>query len=218
MESWQLAILVVVAYLIGALPSGLMLGRAHGVDLRQHGSGKTGATNVSRVIGRRAALVVFVADALKGALPVLLARLLVQDSNSQAIAIGLTACAALVGHIWSLWIRLFTGSWGGGRGVATGIGTMLAVNPIPALFGLAIGVPIMIATRYVSLGSIIGIIAGSLLMVALVALNGWSPWLAVYAVVAGGLVVVIHRDNIERLLKGTERKLTFKSKSNSPSG
>lgn len=218
MESWQLVLLIVLAYAIGALPNGLIMARAHGVDLSRHGSGKTGATNVSRVIGRRAALAVFVADALKGAVPVLLARLLAHDPNSEAIAVGLTACAALIGHIWSLWIRLLTGAWGGGRGVATGIGTMLAVNPIPALFGLAIGVPIMIATRYVSLGSIIGIIAGALLMVALVVLNRWSPWLAVYAVVAGGLVVVIHRDNIERLLNGTERKLSFKSKPNTPTG
>src|SRR5262249_32820523 len=91
MESWFLIILVPVAYLIGALPSGLIMGRAHGVDLRQHGSGKIGATNVSRVVGRRAALVVFVADAVKGAVPVLIARLIPwHDSNLEAIALGLT--------------------------------------------------------------------------------------------------------------------------------
>jgi glycerol-3-phosphate acyltransferase PlsY len=217
METWLLIILVPVAYLIGALPSGLIMGRAHGVDLRQHGSGKIGATNVSRVVGRRAAHVVFVADAVKGALPVLLARFISwHDPNNEAIAMGLTGMAALIGHIWSIWIRIFTGSWGGGRGVATGIGTMLAVNPIPALFGLAIGVPIMALTRYVSLGSIIGIIAGSILMVILVMINGWSAWLAIYAVVAGGLVIIIHRDNIERLMNGTERKLGAKINTERP--
>jgi glycerol-3-phosphate acyltransferase PlsY len=87
---------------------------------------------------------------------------------------------------------------------------MLMVNPLVALFGLAIGTPIMLITRYVSLGSIIGITCGCLLMVGLVVWQHLSLWLAVYAVVAGGLVIVIHHDNIERLLKGTERKLTFK--------
>ena len=136
MDWGMLAILVVAAYAIGALPSGLVIGFVHGKDLREHGSGKTGATNVSRVIGRRAAILVFVLDVLKGALPVGLARLATaNNSDIEVIAIGLTACAALIGHIWSLWIRLFTGKWGGGRGVATAIGTMLVVNPWVALIG-----------------------------------------------------------------------------------
>jgi glycerol-3-phosphate acyltransferase PlsY len=211
MDLWVLAILILAAYLIGALPSGMVIGALHGVDLRQHGSGKTGATNVSRVIGRRAALLVFVLDALKGALPVLIARLIDwHDPNIEAIAIGCTAVAALLGHVWSIWIRLFTGTWGGGRGVATAIGTMVAVNPWVALFGLLIGVPIIAISRYVSLGSILGVTAGSLLMVVLVFLQRLSPWLAVYALAAGGLVVVLHHDNIERLLKGTERKFSLK--------
>ncbi|HMA36761.1 MAG TPA: glycerol-3-phosphate 1-O-acyltransferase PlsY [Chloroflexia bacterium] len=210
MDLAKLGVLILAAYLVGALPNGLVIGFIHGKDLRQYGSGKTGATNVSRVIGRRAALLVFVLDALKGALPVLLARLIGwNDPNTEAIAIGCTACAALIGHIWSIWIRIFTGAWGGGRGVATGIGTMLVVNPWVALVGLGIGIPVIIITRYVSLGSIVGIGAGSLLMVVLVVLQHLSPWLAIYAVVAGGLVVVIHHDNIERLRNGTERKLTF---------
>lgn len=210
MDLVKLGILVIAAYLIGALPNGLIIGKIHGVDLRQHGSGKIGATNVNRVVGRRAALLVFVLDAIKGAIPVLAARLAGwHDPNQEAVAIGCTACAALVGHIWSLWIRLFTGTWGGGRGVATGIGTMIMVNPWVALFGALVGIPIIAVSRYVSLGSILGIAAGCVLMVILVVLQSLSPWLAVYAVVAGGLIIVIHYDNIQRLLKGTERKLTL---------
>jgi glycerol-3-phosphate acyltransferase PlsY len=214
MDWGTLAILGIAAYLIGALPTGLVVGMYHGKDLREHGSGKTGATNVSRVIGRRAALLVFVLDAIKGAVPVLIARWALHGNpDTEAIAIALTALAALVGHIWSIWIRLFTGAWGGGRGVATGIGTMLAVNPIPALFGLAVGVPLIIITRYVSLGSIVGVAAGSLLMVLFVVFDrSLSPWLAVYAVLNGALVVGIHYDNIQRLLNGTERKLTARER------
>jgi glycerol-3-phosphate acyltransferase PlsY len=210
MDLVKLVILVVAAYLIGAIPNGLIIGAIHGVDLRQHGSGKIGATNVNRVVGRRAALLVFVLDAVKGALPVLIARLIGwPDANTEAIAIGITAIAALAGHIWSLWIRVFTGSWGGGRGVATGIGTMFMVNPLVALFGLVVGVIVIVISRYVSLGSILGIIAGCLLMVILAFLNQFSPWLVVYALACGTLIIVIHHDNIERLLKGTERKLTW---------
>jgi acyl phosphate:glycerol-3-phosphate acyltransferase len=121
----------------------------------------------------------------------------------------------LIGHVWSIWIRLFTGAWGGGRGVATAIGTMLMVNPWVALFGLAVGIAVIWVSRYVSLGSILGIAAGCVLMVILVALQHSSPWLAVYAVVVGGAVIVIHHDNIERLLHGTERKFSLKSRQRS---
>ena len=208
MDFVKLVILILAAYLIGAVPNGLIIGRMHGVDLRQHGSGKIGATNVNRVVGRRAALVVLLLDALKGALAVLLARLAGwPDPNAEAIAIACTAVAALTGHIWSVWIRAFTGRWGGGRGVATGIGTMLIVNPFVVLFGLVVAIPVILIWRYVSLGSILGIVAGSTLMVLLVVLQRLSPWLAVYAVVAGAYIIVIHYDNIQRLLTGTERKL-----------
>ncbi|MGI8588449.1 MAG: glycerol-3-phosphate 1-O-acyltransferase PlsY [Chloroflexia bacterium] len=214
MDFTRLAILSILAYLIGAIPTGLIIGKLNGVDLREHGSGKTGATNVSRLVGRRAALLVFVLDAAKGALPVAIARLVGWGGNAdaEAVAIGCTAFAALAGHIWSVWIRIWAGKWGGGRGVSTAVGTMLMVNPLTALFGLAVAVPVILISRYVSLGSIIGIIAGGLLMITLVAFAHYSIWLAVYVVVAGGLVVLIHHDNIERLLKGTERKLSFKSR------
>ncbi len=208
MDLVKLGILILAAYLIGAVPNGLIIGKMHGVDLRQHGSGKIGATNVNRVVGRRAALVVLLLDALKGTLAVLLARLAGwPDPNAEAIAIGCTAVAALTGHIWSVWIRVFTGRWGGGRGVATGIGTMLIVNPFVVLFGLVVAIPVILIWRYVSLGSILGIVAGCALMVLLVVLQRLSPWLAVYAVVAGAYIIIIHYDNIQRLLTGTERKL-----------
>ncbi len=146
MDFTKLAILTVLAYLIGAIPTGLIIGKLKGVDLREHGSGKTGATNVSRLVGRRAALLVFVLDAAKGALPVAIARLVGWGGNAdaEAVAIGCTACAALAGHIWSVWIRIWAGKWGGGRGVSTAVGTMLMVNPLTALFGLAVAVPVIL--------------------------------------------------------------------------
>src|SRR5437016_2074015 len=122
----QLGLLIGVAYLLGAIPNGLLIAwRVGRRDLREHGSGKTGATNTLRVIGRRAAGAVFALDMAKGLLAVGLARLLPwPDDTWLGLAMGAAALAAIIGHVWSIWIRLFSGSWGGGRGVATAIGVM----------------------------------------------------------------------------------------------
>ena len=211
MEWLQLALVVVVAYALGAIPNGLLVSRRMGRDLREHGSGKTGATNALRVLGRGPAVVVLALDAAKGALAVALARILLwPDATWLGTALGVAALAAVVGHIWSVWIRLFFGAWGGGRGVATCIGVMLVVHPLVALAGLVIGVTVIALTRYVSLASILAVTAGLGLTVLLVTLDqipaAFLPW----AVVLGALVVAVHYDNIDRLLRGTERKIGSK--------
>ncbi len=208
MEWLQLGLLVLGAYLLGAIPNGLIVSLRLGRDLREHGSGKTGATNALRVIGRRAAAVVFILDAAKGIIPILVARALPwPDDAWLGVAMGGAAVAVIVGHCWSIWIRLFSGKWGGGRGVSTAVGVMLMVHPLAALIGFGVGIAVILVSRYVSLGSIVGVSVG-LLAVAVLALIQQIPlWFFPWAVVAGLLVVLLHRDNIERLLKGTERKL-----------
>jgi glycerol-3-phosphate acyltransferase PlsY len=208
MQWLELILLMVVAYLLGSIPNGLVIGLSRGRDLRDHGSGKTGATNTLRVVGRRAAAMVFVLDVAKGAIPVLIARVLPwPDDTWVGIAMGSAAVAAIIGHIWSVWIRLFTGKWGGGRGVATIFGAMLLVFPLAAVIGLLVGIGVIVVSRYVSLGSIVGVGAGILVLLLFVVLQqiplGFLPW----GVAGGLLVVAVHHDNIQRLLKGTERKI-----------
>jgi len=139
MEWLKLFSVMLVAYLLGSFPSGLIIGLRLGRDLREHGSGKTGATNALRSIGRRAAIIIFLLDMGKGMLAVLIARLVPWPNDTWAsIAMGGAAAAAIVGHIWSIWIRLFTGKWAGGRGVATVFGAMLAVHPLAAVIGMIV--------------------------------------------------------------------------------
>jgi glycerol-3-phosphate acyltransferase PlsY len=208
MEWLKLGLLIVGGYLLGAIPWGLIVSLRLGRDLRQHGSGKTGATNTLRVIGRRAAAVVFILDAAKGIIPVLIARALSwPDDTWLGIAMGGAAVATIVGHCWSIWIRLFSGKWGGGRGVSTAIGVMIMVHPLAALIGFVVGIGTILVSRYVSLGSIVGVSVGLLSLVVLVFAQQIPLWFFPWGLIAGLLVVVLHRDNIERLLKGTERKL-----------
>lgn len=208
MEWLTLGVLIVGSYLLGAVPWGLLVSLRLGRDLRQHGSGKTGATNALRVVGRRAAAVVFLLDAAKGIIPVLVARALPwPDDTWLGIAMGGAAVAAIVGHCWSLWIRLFSGKWGGGRGVATAVGVMIMVHPLAALIGFGVGIGVILVSRYVSLGSIVGVSVGLLSLGVLVFAQQIPLWFFPWGLIAGLLVVILHRDNIERLLKGTERKL-----------
>lgn len=208
MDWLWLLVVVVVAYLLGSIPNGLMIGLRFGRDLREYGSGKTGATNTLRVVGKRAAAAVFLLDAAKGAIPVLIARLLPWSSDGwMAWAMGAAAAAAIIGHIWSIWIRIFTHKWGGGRGVATIFGAMLLVNPIAAVAALIVGIVVIAISRYVSLGSIIGISSGVLILLLLVFLQQIPLTFLPWGIACGLLVVLAHWDNIQRLLKGTERKL-----------
>ena len=208
MEWLKLGLLILGAYLLGSIPFGLLIGLRLGRDPRQHGSGKTGATNMLRVLGKRAAGAVFGLDAAKGALAVLAARLIPwPDETWMGLAMGCAVAAVILGHIWSIWIRLFTGKWGGGRGVATAVGATLLVHPLAALIGLIVGVAVIGISRYVSLGSIIGVSVGVLAVVVFAFLQqvpfGFLPW----GLGMGLLIIGIHRDNIERLMKGTERKI-----------
>jgi glycerol-3-phosphate acyltransferase PlsY len=181
----------------------MIVARLYGnVDLTAYGSGRTGATNVLRTLGKGAAAVAFVGDFLKGALAVLAVRLLIAPENSWAELIA--AAAAVLGHSYSMFI-----GFKGGRGVVTGMGATIVaapVTPVLMLIAFFIGVLTIATTRYVSLGSVIGCTLAGLLLCWLAFTTGNPTW-AVWGVVLGGFIVLAHRDNIERLLAGTERKL-----------
>jgi glycerol-3-phosphate acyltransferase PlsY len=127
------------------------------------------------------------------------------------LASVIAAAAVIAGHVWSLYLRLLTGAWGGGRGVATAMGAMFVVNPLVTGVALAVGIPTMLISRYVSLGSIVGAVASGLAIILLVLL-GDMPAPSLLFIILVVFVILAHRDNIERLLKGTERKLGERAK------
>ena len=201
---------VVLAYLLGSIPNGMILAGLRGVDLRTVGSGKTGATNASRVLGCGAGLLVLAADAAKGALAVWGAGLLPWPTDGWHVtAQGAAAVAVVAGHCWSVWLRLFTRKWSGGRGVATALGVILAIHPLAAVIATGVAVGVILVTRYVSLGSLVGATVGALAVVVLVLLQWLSPWFVPTALVVAPMIIALHHDNIRRLVAGTERKLTF---------
>ena len=192
-------ILVPVSYLLGSLPIGLIAGWAFKrVDVREHGSGKTGMTNVLRTAGAPAAILVLLLDMSKAVLAVVLARVLTDSPGVETAA----ALAALIGHNWSVFIR-----FQGGRGTAPGWGALVILSPIAGLVATVIGTFLVATTRYVSLGSIMAASLGSITLIILSAI-GYVPieymW---FGIIGGSLVVFNHRDNIQRLINGTERKM-----------
>jgi glycerol-3-phosphate acyltransferase PlsY len=192
-----------VGYLLGSIPSGLLIGRwLGGVDIRDYGSGRTGATNAMRSLGARGFALTFAADAGKAIVAVLIARAIAGDAAGPAVAESVAAVAAVAGHNWSLYI-----GFGGGRGVACSFGAMLMLFWPGALVGLVAAAGLILTTRYVSLGSIAGTVVGLIATLLEVVLGVLSPALAAFALVTAVLVIGSHRDNIQRLLAGTERKI-----------
>lgn len=220
-----LAAITVLAYLIGAVPVGYVVARINNVDITAAGSGKIGTTNVLRSVGRRAAAAVLVGDYLKGSLAVLMARLVagaftgsggrveIAGFGVQVVTLAsiLAAVAAVSGHVWSIYLRVLQGKWRGGRGVATAQGAMLVVNPLILVAALVVGIPTIVISRYVSLGSIVGAVAGGLALVLFVA-TGQMDQLSLLFIVLCIFIIVAHRDNIQRLLNGTERKIGERAK------
>jgi glycerol-3-phosphate acyltransferase PlsY len=196
----QAILAAVVGYLLGSIPTGMIVARIYrNVDLTAHGSGRTGATNVLRTLGTGAAAIAFAGDFLKGMLAVLIAKFLIAPDNTWIWMIA--AIAAVVGHSYSIFI-----GFKGGRGVVTAFGATVVAAPVLILISFVIGVLFVAATRYVSVGSVIGAVLGGLLMCGLAYTQSDPAW-ALWGVLVGGFIVVAHRDNIERLRAGTERKL-----------
>jgi len=188
-------IVVVVAYLLGSIPFGYLIVRGKsGADIRETGSGGTGATNVSRRAGKAAGVLTLLLDAAKGCVAVLMAKALGGDDWVIAVA----AIAALVGHIFPVWL-----GFRGGKGVATGVGIFLVLAPVALLCAGVVFVAIVVLTRYVSLGSI----TAAILIPVLVWFQVDSRPLLIAAIVGAALIVFAHRGNIQRLASGTESRI-----------
>jgi acyl phosphate:glycerol-3-phosphate acyltransferase len=194
-------LLVVVGYLVGSIPVGVIVARVSGgPDPRTIGSGRTGGTNSLRALGRKWAAVVVAGDLAKGALPVLLTRVL---TGGDALAEVIVAGAAVLGSVRSIFLN-----FSGGRGVGTGVGTMLVIQPLAVILAAPVFFLVILATRYVSLGSLLGSAAmfPAMLLIWAVA-SGWvPPAYLLWAAVGPLLIWLAHADNIERLLHGKERK------------
>ncbi|OIQ13003.1 glycerol-3-phosphate 1-O-acyltransferase PlsY [Neomoorella thermoacetica] len=193
---WLLAL--VVAYLIGSIPTAYVVGRyLYGFDIRRRGSGNVGATNTLRTMGTIPGLVVLGVDALKGVLAVLLGQAL----GGPALVI-LAALMAIVGHNWSIFLE-----FQGGRGVATTAGALLAMAPLALFWAFLIWLAVVIFSRYISLGSIVAAAVAPFLVIYF-----HRPWpYVLFTFVAAALVIYRHRPNIKRLLAGTEHKLGERS-------
>ena len=196
-----------VAYLLGSIPTGYLVGRARGVDVRKVGSGNIGATNAFRTLGTTAGALVLLADALKGwvaakLVPIIVRRLLaptsLQDSASQEYLSIITGIVAILGHNYTCWLH-----FKGGKGIATSAGVLAALTPITFMVGLATWLVVCAATRYVSLGSI----AAALVLPIATWLAGYSFRLVAITAVMAILAIYKHKGNIERLLNGTESRI-----------
>jgi glycerol-3-phosphate acyltransferase PlsY len=211
----KFVILIIGAYLLGSIPFGLIIAKAHGKDLRSIGSGNIGATNLSRALGRKWAYLCFLLDVTKGLLPMVVAAGFVSSPPtvaelSLALAVG---CAAILGHIFPIYVK-----FKGGKGVATSFGVALGFWPyytICAAAAFLIWLVVVLLCRYISLASIIASVAFPVTLVSVIVLtprwNFANLWpLLIVAVVIPIMVIVRHRENIKRLIAGTETRILQK--------
>ena len=203
---WQYALAIGVGYLAGSIPFGWIAGKAtRGIDVRDFGSGATGATNVLRTLGVKSFLLVLVADALKGYIPVLAMWYIAEPHVGSDTAHGLQVAAgvaAIIGHDWPLYI-----GWRGGKGVATSYGAMAGLL-FPLSLGLVVlAILIVLTFRYMSLMSVTTIPVGSAILVALALADRAPLAYATFGLLATLLVLFRHRENIRRLLAGKEPKI-----------
>jgi glycerol-3-phosphate acyltransferase PlsY len=199
---WPLVGLL-VAYVMGSFPSAYLAGKSRGIDLRQHGSGNLGATNVVRVLGAKIGAVVFIVDILKGFLPVFFVPRLIDTPHPELFALAL-GVAAILGHVKPVFLL----GKGGGKGVATAAGVFLGLAWLPATIACAVWLIVFLVWRYVSLASLA---AAAALPIAFLA-TGWAPsnvlfWMSVVVAV---FVFYTHRANIGRLRRGEEHNFRRK--------
>jgi acyl phosphate:glycerol-3-phosphate acyltransferase len=204
-----IAAVLVAAYLAGSIPFSLLIARAvGGIDLRQHGSGNVGATNVGRLLGWKWGIVALILDALKGLLPTGLLPLLFSDAGVRGhLAVG-CGLAAILGHMFPCWL-----GFRGGKGVATSLGVVLMLAPWGGLAAAGVFAVCFAIWRYVSLGSIIAAMAFAIVQFVLLRPDPFSSlkWsLAAFSIAVPMLVILRHRSNIVRLLRGEEKKFVAK--------
>jgi len=219
-----LAIIILLSYLAGSIPTSIIVTKvARGIDIRQHGSGNAGGTNVMRVLGWKQGLLVILFDALKGAFAVVvIARLYygplpfenVSPFDDFTLVQILAGIAAVIGHVWTIFAR-----FKGGKGIATALGILLMLATIDMLIGIGVFIVVVTISRYVSLGSLIGAISIPTSFVLRenvfhTHISGYATLLP-FIIFLTLLVIYTHRKNVSRLLNGTENKLSFKKKTKS---
>ncbi len=211
------AAIVLLAYLLGSIPFGLIISRSQGIDIRQHGSGNIGATNVWRVLGKKWGLLAFIGDVAKGLVAVLAAKWIAakwaihiplphgherieffpQDFAGIAAAMG-----CILGHSFPVWL-----GFRGGKGVATSLGVIIGMMPLAALLAFGVWAITFKLSRYVALASIVAAMAFPVIVIGLMFTTGGNGWGYFFFSVAAALLVIRrHRDNIKRLLAGTENR------------
>jgi glycerol-3-phosphate acyltransferase PlsY len=198
-------ILCLAAYLIGSIPTAVWLGKGiYGIDVREHGSGNAGTTNTIRVLGTRPGLIVFAIDMLKGFLAVCLAHFASYECGTEPfvnLQLLLGVCAVL-GHIFPLYAH-----FKGGKGVATLLGIAIALSPLSALACFAVFVVVLLISKYVSLGSMLGGLTFPIMIIGVFKIHIVS--LMVFAIAESVLLIITHRKNIVRLIHHEENKFSF---------
>lgn len=198
-KCFEMLITAVIAYIIGSIPTGYLIVKAKtGKDIRTIGSGSTGATNVKRVLGKKWFFTVMILDAIKGALPVFLAQNFVHTGDSIGLAPVVAAVAVIIGHSKPIFLN-----FKGGKSVASGVGTIIALNWIAGIAIAVIWGIITYITRYVSVGSIIALLLSPFIMYFLGAPSAYICYCAIGAL----YIVYLHRENIKRLIAGNENKV-----------
>lgn len=190
------ALAVAIAYLLGSIPFSYLAGRAKGIDLRTVGSGNLGAANAFRALGRGPGIAVLLADVAKGVVAVVIARA-ITDDPWPAIAAG----AAMVGHVFPVWLR-----FKGGKGVAVGGGAVIALMPLASVILLSLWLVVTVVSRYTSLASVTSAVVATPLVWAM----GYPTADVVFTAIAAIAVIVLHRGNIARLIRGNENRITLR--------
>ncbi len=192
-------IIIITAYLLGNISTSYIVAkRLAGVDIRTQGSGNAGSTNVLRTLGKKAGALTFIGDVLKGLIAVLIARFIAYGVNLDDTTCAYIAVVAVVlGHNYPVFL-----GFKGGKGVATSLGSMLGMNPLVALLCLGFFIIIVAITKYVSLGSMLGIGLSPVIM--MINHNTKGVLVTLFLTIS---VAITHKENIKRLLNGTERKL-----------
>ena len=204
------ALVALVAYLLGSIPSGYIAGRIAGVDVRKVGSGNVGATNVTRVLGKQFGYPVFIVDFAKGLVAVAVAEVIAKDAQSTPkfvdLCTTLAAIFSVIGHSYPIWL-----GFKGGKGVATSLGSLFGLNWVAATVGCVVWIVAFQATRYVSLSSIAAALALPVTVATMMFLKQLqTPILFYFVLCLATIIVLRHRSNLSRLLKGTEPRFARK--------
>jgi len=210
----KFALVVVIGYLLGSIPFGVLIAKRKGIDVRQYGSGKIGTSNVLRTAGGRAAATVFGLDLSKGLLAVVFAGLIIGRDYlvvggyglGMLIAQVMAALAAIAGHNWSVFLKFH-----GGRGVATFFGGLVALCPVAAILGGEVFIIGSGLTKFASLASIAAVVSTYGILVPLTIVYGFPIEYLLYALIGTIIIIVMHRGNIRRLMSGRERRLGDKA-------